>query len=73
MFVIICLVIEAVLELLLYYCEQSASQSDKLSKMFNLSEVKTLKRNMSYGSGGMERSLNEMSLDNSRQQLEEFN
>lgn len=59
-FVGVCVAIEVVLELMLYYCEQKASQSDKLSKMFNLSEIKSLKRNGSYGSygGGMDRSLN---------------
>lgn len=71
-FVIICISIEVILELLLYYCEQSASQSDKLSKMFNMNDVKSLKRNQSYGSIGMDRSLNEMSLDNSRQHLEDY-
>lgn len=66
--------------MLLYYCEQKTAQSDKLSKMFNLSEIKSLRRNMSYGSNGIgsvelgnDRSLNEMSLDNSRQALDEYN
>ncbi len=58
---------------MLYYCEQKASQSDSLSRLFNINDVKTLKRSMSYNSAGVDRSLNEMSLYNSQQQLEEFN
>ena len=49
--------------------------------MFNLSEIKTLKRNISYGSGSygmdrshaVDRSLNEMSLDNSKQHFNDYN
>lgn len=61
-FILICIAVEALLELLMYWCESKASESDQLSKLFNIKKKKVTND---------ESNLNDMSLiNNSKQKID---